>query len=68
MQYCDYHFEINENGLKLTDKGSPDKWEQVDINKTPLNVGDRFILTQDPDGCMFFEKEQVPVQLGLFDE
>ena len=61
MRYVDYNFEINEDGLKLSDKGPPDKWEQVDINRTPLNVGDQFVLTQDSDGCMFFRKLDSPV-------
>ncbi len=52
MLYADYHFTINEDGLKLSDKGVPDKWEQVDINRTPLNVGDMFVLTLDEDNCM----------------
>lgn len=56
MLYADYHFTIEEDGLKLSDKGSPDKWDQVDINRTPLNVGDMFVLTLDQDNCMYFRK------------
>ena len=65
MLYADYHFTINEDGLKLSDKGAPDKWEQVDINNTPLNVGDMFVLTLDQDNCMFFRRVDV---LPKFDE
>jgi len=64
MKYYDYHFVLNENGLKLSDKGPPDKWEQVDINRTPLNVGDTFTLELDEDNCMFFKKNG-PVQMEL---
>lgn len=56
MLYADYHFTITESGLKLSDTGPPDKFEQVDINNTPLNVGDMFMLTLDQDGCMNFRK------------
>ena len=56
MKYYDYNFEINEEGLKLTDKGSPDKWEQVDIKRTALQQGDTFVLELDEDNCMFFKR------------
>ena len=61
MLYADYHFTIDEDGLKLSDKGQPDKWEQVDINSTPLNVGDMFVLTLDGDNCMHFRKFDPPI-------
>jgi len=65
MMYVDYHFTITEDGLKLSDTGAPDKWAQVDINRTPLNVGDMFVLTLDEDNCMHFRRiDQTPV----FDE
>lgn len=56
MLYADYRFSITEDGLKLVDKGAPDKWEQVDINRTPLNEGDMFTLELDRDNCMYFRK------------
>lgn len=62
--YCDYAFEINESGLKLTNKAEPDETHQVQINNTPLNVGDTFTLELDEDNCMFFKKSG-PVQLNL---
>ncbi len=64
MKYYDYQFELNEEGLKLTDKGSPDKWEQVSVDKTPLEVGDIFVLELDEDNCMFF-KRKPPYQKEL---
>jgi hypothetical protein len=62
--YCDYTFEINESGLKLTNKAEPDEFHQVQIKNTPLNVGDTFTLELDEDNCMFFKKIG-PVQLNL---
>lgn len=62
--YCDYAFEINESGLKLTDTAEPDEFHQVQIKNTPLNVGDTFTLELDEDNCMFFKKIG-PVQLNL---
>jgi hypothetical protein len=50
--YCDFTFSIDQYGLKLTDKD----FNQVKINRTPLQVGDTFTLELDPDGCMFFRK------------
>jgi hypothetical protein len=61
MLYVDYRFTIDADGLKLSDKGSPDKWDQVDINRTPLNVGDMFVLTLDQDNCMYFRKFDNPI-------
>ena len=62
--YCDYAFEINESGLKLTDKANPNETYMVRIKNTPLNVGDTFTLELDEDNCMFFKKSG-PVQLNL---
>lgn len=56
MIYWDYHFEITEKGLTLCDKAEPDKLHQVQVDKTPLNVGDKFVLELDEDNCMFFKK------------
>ena len=64
MRYIDYNFEINSEGLKLSDKGPSDKWEQVDIGRTALEVGDTFVLELDEDNCMFF-KRQPPYQKEL---
>jgi len=65
MLYCDYTFSIDESGLKLTDKDSKwEKYQQVDITNTALNVGDTFTLELDKDGCMFFRKN-APVQYEL---
>lgn len=62
--YVDYKFDISEQGLKLCDKASPNTSHQVQIDKTPLEVGDMFCLELDEDGCMNFVK-QGAVQLGL---
>ena len=65
MLYWDYSFEITANGLKLTDKDTQwEKYQQVKIENTPLQVGDTFTLLTDKDGCMFFRKDS-PVQYEL---
>tara|TARA_Y100000385_G_scaffold279684_1_gene329692 strand:- start:305 stop:514 length:210 start_codon:yes stop_codon:yes gene_type:complete len=65
MLYWDYSFEITANGLKLTDKDTQwEKYQQVKIENTPLQVGDTFTLLTDNDGCMFFRKN-APVQYEL---
>jgi hypothetical protein len=65
MLYWDYSFEITANGLKLTDKDTQwEKYQQVKIENTPLQVGDTFTLLTDEDGCMVFRKNS-PVQYEL---
>jgi len=55
--YVDYSFEINQYGLKLSDKDSTlEPYSQVKIDRTQLSVGDTFTLELDLDGCMFFRK------------
>lgn len=55
--YVDYNFTIDAYGLKLTDKDRKDKdFNQVSINRTPLEIGDTFTLELDQDGCIFFRK------------
>jgi len=64
MRYCDYNFEINHRGLKLVDEGPPEKWERVDINRIPLEVGDTFVLELDDKNRVFF-KRQPPYQTEI---
>ena len=59
MRYVDYKFTITEDGLKLDDKGDSSKFDQVDIKRTPLKVGDTFVLELDEDNCMFFRKTNI---------
>jgi hypothetical protein len=55
--YYDFNFEIDREGLRLTDKHREDKdFNQVDIDRTPLKVGDTFVLELDVDRCMFFRR------------
>jgi hypothetical protein len=55
--YVDYNFTIDQGGLKLSDKERDDKdFNQVKVDRTPLTIGDKFILELDQDGCMFFRK------------
>ena len=73
MQYVNYTFSINENGLKLTDQE-----DKIDIRRTPFHVGDILILTLDSANQMFFRKSTQTLnmmlpprndnQLDLFDE
>ena len=56
MRYIEYSFRISETGLLLDDKAEPKEFNQVQLSKTPLNVGDKFELELDADGCMFFKK------------
>ena len=55
MMYVDYKFAINENGLVMLDT-DPD--EKIDINKIPLNEGDRFILHVGEEGNIMFVKQK----------
>jgi hypothetical protein len=38
---------------------------QVNIDNTPLNIGDTFVLELDQNGCMFFKKTDVQVSLDF---
>ena len=60
----EYHFEINENGLLLTDKANPNETYMVQLKSTPFNIGDKFTLELDNHNRMFFKKDG-PVQLAL---
>lgn len=64
MIYLDYAFDIGAEGLKLTDKAEPDELHMVQIDRTPLKVGDKFTLELDEHKRMFFRKD-APVQLEL---
>tara|TARA_A100001015_G_scaffold56295_1_gene61891 strand:+ start:473 stop:673 length:201 start_codon:yes stop_codon:yes gene_type:complete len=64
MIYWDYNFDIGAEGLKLTDKGEPDEFHMVQIDRTPLKVGDKFTLELDEHNRMFFRKD-APVQMEL---
>ena len=61
MLYSGYNFHINENGLQMAEK---DPEEMIRIEKTPLEIGDSFVLTTTEDGNLFF-KRIGPTQLEL---
>ena len=56
MLYADYMFQIDEDGLLMYNKGTDSPLEMVQIEKTPLNVGDCFILELDEFNRMFFRR------------
>ena len=60
----DYKFSITREGLKLDDKPDPDFTHQVQLSKTPFEVGDKFTLELDEDNCIFFKKNG-PLQTEL---
>ena len=64
MIYCDYKFEINEQGLLFSDKPTPDETYMARISQTSFTPGDKFTLELDEVGRMFFRKDG-PVQLKL---
>ena len=64
MMYCDFRFEINEQGLLFSDKPDPDEAHMVRISKTTFEPGDKFTLELDEFGRMFFRKDG-PLQLNL---
>ena len=64
MMYCDFRFEINEQGLLFSDKPDPDETHMVRISNTTFEPGDKFTLELDEFGRMFFKKDG-PLQLNL---
>ena len=56
MLYADYMFQIDEDGLLMYNKGTDSPLEMVQIEKTPLNVGDTFVLELDEFNRMFFRR------------
>ena len=56
MLYADYMFQIDENGLLMYNKGTDSVMDMVQIDKTPLNVGDSFVLELDEFNRMFFRR------------
>lgn len=62
MLYVDYNFHITEKGLWMDDT-HPD--EMLKIERTPLKVGDTFVLVQMTEGQMFFRRTKQPVQESL---
>lgn len=69
MLYADYMFQIDEKGLLMYNKGEHTPLDMVQIEKTPLNEGDEFVLELDEYGRMFFKKTasvNIPVQMELF--
>lgn len=67
MLYADYLFQIDENGLLMYNKGDDSPLDMVQIEKTPLSVGDKFELKLDEHGRMFFKRiDYGPDQLELF--
>jgi hypothetical protein len=55
MLYADYLFQIDEKGLLMYNTGEHSPLDMVQIEKTPLNVGDKFTLELDEQGRMFFK-------------
>lgn len=53
MLYAGYKFEINEEGLFMVDLD-----EIIDLDKTPLNEGDVFILVRGERGEILFVKDE----------
>ena len=66
MLYADYMFQIDEQGLLMYNNGDSNPLDMVQIEKTPLNVGDQFVLELDERGRMFFKKTNMPVQMEIF--
>ena len=69
MLYADYMFQIDEKGLLMYNKGENTPLDMVQIEKTPLNEGDEFVLELDEYGRLFFKKTaivNIPVQMELF--
>ena len=67
MLYADYLFQIDENGLLMYNRGDDSPLDMVQIEKTHLNVGDKFELELDEHGRMFFKRIGYgPDQLELF--
>ena len=56
MLYADYLFQIDEKGLLMYNTGEHSPLDMVQIEKTPLNVGDKFTLELDEQGRMFFRR------------
>lgn len=56
MLYADYMFQIDEDGLLMYNKGLDSPLDRVQIDKTPLNVGDTFVLELDEFDRMFFRR------------
>lgn len=56
MLYADYMFQIDEDGLLMYNKGLGSPLDRVQIDKTPLNVGDTFVLELDEFDRMFFRR------------
>jgi|TARA_R110002074_G_scaffold276797_1_gene448171 hypothetical protein len=66
VMHVGYKFDITEEGLLLSDVNSSlEDHSQVNIDRTPLNVGDSFVLELDQNGCMFFKKSEVQLSLDL---
>jgi hypothetical protein len=66
MLYADYMFQIDENGLLMYNKGNDSVLDMVQIDKTPLNVGDTFVLELDEFNRMFFRR--VDIREAIFDD
>jgi hypothetical protein len=57
MMHVGYKFDIAIEGLLLSDVDTAlEPHSQVNIDNTPLNIGDTFVLELDQNGCMFFKK------------
>jgi len=66
MLYVDYMFQIDKDGLLMYNKGTDSVLDMVQIDKTPLNVGDTFVLELDEFNRMFFRR--VDVREAIFDD
>ena len=60
MLYVDYNFMIDETGLRMTDV-HPD--EILEVERTPLELGDTFVLTTTSEGALYFRKVDNEPQL-----
>ena len=59
MEYIGYKFKMSEDGLIFHDINTVLEPHRVNINNTPFNVGDTFMLTTSPEGCMFFKRVDI---------
>ena len=66
MLYADYMFQIDKDGLLMYNKGTDSVLDMVQIDKTPLNVGDTFVLELDEFNRMFFRR--VDIREAIFDD
>jgi|TARA_B110000908_G_C10245253_1_gene448425 hypothetical protein len=62
MEYIGYKFKMSEDGLTFHDINTAlEPHQRVNINTTPFNVGDTFMLTTDANECMHFKRVDIVV-------